>query len=127
MNEHKDQKHMILILNKVDLIPAGLALAWKEYFEKKFENLSVAFFSSCPAYNLRVSLSTKTGLKFRKLRGRISMVAEGAKSIFDECQRIAKASENLADIDLVRTIYPAVEKWKPQSSFSVQEQNNVRG
>ena len=127
MNEHKDQKHMILILNKVDLIPAGLALAWKEYFEKKFENLSVAFFSSCPAYNLRVSLSTKTGLKFRKLRGRISMVAEGAKSIFDECQRIAKASENLADIDLVRTIYPAVEKWKPQSSFLVQEQNNVRG
>ena len=92
---------MILILNKVDLIPAGLALAWKEYFEKKFENLSVAFFSSCPAYNLRVSLSTKTGLKFRKLRGRISMVAEGAKSIFDECQRIAKASKKLEDIDLV--------------------------
>ena len=110
---------MILILNKVDLIPAGLALAWKEYFEKKFENLSVAFFSSCPAYNLRVSLSTKTGLKFRKLRGRISMVAEGAKSIFDECQRIAKASENLADIDLVRTPYPAVEKWQPKVHFLV--------
>jgi hypothetical protein len=61
----------------------------------------VAFFSSCPAYNLRVSLSTKSGLKFRKLRGRISMVAEGAKSIFDECQTIVRSSKKLDDIDLV--------------------------
>ena len=102
VNQHADGKHMVLILNKVDLVPAGLALAWKDYFENKFSNLKVAFFSSCPAYNLRVSLSTKTGLKFRKLRGRISMVAEGAKSIFEECQTIVKESPNLCDIDLVK-------------------------
>jgi ribosome biogenesis GTPase A len=74
------EKKLILVINKVDLIPADLALAWKDYFEKKFPNLSVVFFSSCPSYNLSSGLTTtKSGLKFRRLRGRISMVAEGAR------------------------------------------------
>jgi ribosome biogenesis GTPase A len=42
VNEHSDEKHMVLILNKVDLVPAGLALAWKDYFEHKFSNLKVS-------------------------------------------------------------------------------------
>lgn len=101
VNSDTTQKHIILIINKVDLIPAGLALAWKDYFENKFENLSVVFFSSCPSYNLSAGLTaTKTGLKFRRLRGRISMVAEGARSIFEECKRIAQKSPELRDIDL---------------------------
>jgi len=65
------------------LIPAGLALAWKDYFETKFPNLSIVFFSSCPSYNLSSGLTTsRSGLKFRRLRGRISMVAEGARYFF---------------------------------------------
>ena len=46
-------KPVILVLNKIDLIPPPLALAWKSYFQEKYNNVRVTFFTSCPAYNLR--------------------------------------------------------------------------
>ena len=36
-------KHLILVLNKVDLIPAALALAWKDYFVSKVFSLKYNF------------------------------------------------------------------------------------
>ena len=36
-------KHLILVLNKVDLIPAALALAWKDYFVSKVFSLKFNF------------------------------------------------------------------------------------
>ena len=36
-------KHLILVLNKVDLIPAALALAWKDYFVSKVFSLKYDF------------------------------------------------------------------------------------
>jgi len=87
------QKNLILVLNKVDLIPASLALAWKDYFIEKFPGLEVVYFSSCPTYNLCVGLLNQPGLKFRRLRGRISMVTEGAKQIYQACHRILQSSK----------------------------------
>ena len=46
-------KPVILVLNKIDLIPPPLALAWKSYFQERYSNVRVTFFTSCPAYNLR--------------------------------------------------------------------------
>ena len=98
-------KHFILVLNKVDLIPAALALSWKAYFKRIFPEIHVAFFTSCPTYNLNVGALTSgehAGLKFRRLRGRISMVTEGAKQIFDICRTLAekgKLSISSAELD----------------------------
>ena len=72
------------------MIPASLALAWKDYFTTRFpKGLEVVYFSSCPSYNV-VGLLSQPGLKFRRMRGRISMVTEGAKQIFDACERLIK-------------------------------------
>jgi ribosome biogenesis GTPase A len=40
------KKRVILILNKVDLAPVELVIAWKEYFKAEFPELSVVFFTS---------------------------------------------------------------------------------
>lgn len=48
-------KHMILVLNKIDLVPSHIVLAWKCYFEEKYQNIHVILFTSYPSYNLRMS------------------------------------------------------------------------
>ncbi len=82
------KKDVILVLNKVDLIPAGLAIAWRDYFKTKFPGIHVTFFTSCPAYNLRKPEFNSEGLLFRRLRGRISMAKEGALQIFNTVKSI---------------------------------------
>ena len=39
-------KPMILILNKTDLAPPGLVVAWRHYFQKRFPKLHVVCFTS---------------------------------------------------------------------------------
>lgn len=48
-------KNMILVLNKIDLVPSHIVLAWKCYFEEKYQNIHVILFTSYPSYNLRMS------------------------------------------------------------------------
>ncbi len=52
----KLKKDMILVLNKVDLAPAPLVLAWKHYFQEKYPELHVLMFTSYPDYNLRLNV-----------------------------------------------------------------------
>lgn len=52
---------MILILNKIDLVPSHVVLAWKCYFEEKYKNLRVILFTSYPSYNLRMSTENSRG------------------------------------------------------------------
>lgn len=61
------KKDMILVLNKVDLAPAPLVLAWQHYFKEKYPELHVLLFTSCPDYNLRFSADVprKEGGKFK--------------------------------------------------------------
>ncbi|CAF0727626.1 unnamed protein product [Brachionus calyciflorus] len=40
------KKDVILILNKIDLVPASVVVAWKHYFLHKYPNLHVILFSS---------------------------------------------------------------------------------
>lgn len=37
---------MIIVLNKIDLVPAPLVLAWQEYFKNHFPMLKVMCFAS---------------------------------------------------------------------------------
>lgn len=52
-------KHMILVLNKIDLVPSHVVLAWKCYFEDKYKNIRVILFTSYPSYNLRMSTENR--------------------------------------------------------------------
>jgi len=46
------QKDMILILNKIDLAPAALVLAWKQCFCKQYPKLHILMFTLYPLYNV---------------------------------------------------------------------------
>jgi G3E family GTPase len=39
-------KQVILVLNKIDLVPISVVVAWKDYFRRKFPNLHILLFSS---------------------------------------------------------------------------------
>jgi ribosome biogenesis GTPase A len=93
-------KDMLVVLNKVDLVPLALALAWKQSLLEEYPDLSVTFFTSCPAYNLRGAFARAEdpGLKNRRLRGTIRMVTEGAQQVFDACKDIVTRAG--ADVDM---------------------------
>ncbi|XP_067002632.2 guanine nucleotide-binding protein-like 1 [Anabrus simplex] len=90
------KKDMILVLNKIDLAPAPLVVAWKHYFKEKFPELHVLMFTSYPSYNLRGNQDNKAGLKIRRRKGRLRMSAEGAQKLFEACQAIVEDKVDLS-------------------------------
>lgn len=98
-------KDMIVVLNKVDLVPLPVAIAWKHSLLEAYPGIRVTFFTSCPSYNLMpgtglLAESSAGGAKLqtRRLRGRISMVTEGAQQVFEACKGIVAAAG--ADVEL---------------------------
>lgn len=81
-------KHMILVLNKIDLSPPSIVLAWKKYFEETYKNINIVMFTSYPSYNLRKVQGNTRGLQIRRRRGKMRMAAEGAQQVFKACQKI---------------------------------------
>lgn len=57
---HKD---MILVLNKIDLAPAPVVVAWKYYFKEKYPALHILTFTSFTVYNLRGNQENKAGMR----------------------------------------------------------------
>lgn len=85
---HELGKEMILILNKVDLAPAALVVAWQEYFKTKYPKLHILIFTSFPTYNLRGNTEEESGVKQRRRKGKLRMAAEGAQKIMETCKKI---------------------------------------
>jgi len=84
---NKLQKDMILVLNKVDLAPASLVVAWKEYFHIQYPKLHILMFTSYPTYNLRGNINEE-GQKIRHRKGKLKMAAEGAQKLLEACRNI---------------------------------------
>lgn len=89
------KKDMILILNKVDLAPAALVIAWKEYFRTIYPKLHILMFTSYPTYNLHGNTNETEGIKQRRRRGKLKMAAEGAQKLLDTCKEIVKDNVDL--------------------------------
>lgn len=82
------RKQVILVLNKVDLAPAAVVLAWSKYFEQCYAGISIVLFTSFPGYNLRNVTGWSRGLQIRRRRGKQRMAVEGAQQVLDACRRI---------------------------------------
>ncbi|GBP13636.1 Guanine nucleotide-binding protein-like 1 [Eumeta japonica] len=95
------KKDMILVMNKVDLVPASVVAAWKSYLTEKYPGLKVVYFTSCPGYNLRGGLSDKAvhknivGLQIRRRKGRLRMCAEGATKLLEACKEVVQGQVDL--------------------------------
>ena len=68
------KKDVILVLNKCDLIPPSLVVAWKKYFSEKYRNLSVV-----PFFSLEGAKST---------RGLLRMAKNSSLKLVDACQNL---------------------------------------
>nr|XP_022905697.1 guanine nucleotide-binding protein-like 1 [Onthophagus taurus] len=90
------KKDMILVMNKIDLSPAPLVAAWKNYFKEKYPNLHILMFTSLPGYNLIGNQSNKSGLQVRRRKGKLKMASEGAQLLLDICKDIVKEQVDLA-------------------------------
>ncbi|KAK2583764.1 hypothetical protein KPH14_009674 [Odynerus spinipes] len=82
------KKNMILVLNKIDLAPPALVIAWREYFSTQYPELRVLMFTSYPTYNLRGNTNENEGLKNRRRKGKLKMAAEGAQKLLEACKDI---------------------------------------
>ncbi|CAB3238224.1 unnamed protein product [Arctia plantaginis] len=91
-----EKKDMILVLNKIDLVPASVVCAWKEFLTKTYPGLKVVYFTSCPGYNLHGATSDKAGLQVRRRKGKQRMCAEGATKILEACKEIVKGDVDLS-------------------------------
>ncbi|CAB3375782.1 Hypothetical predicted protein [Cloeon dipterum] len=90
------KKDMILVLNKIDLAPAPLVLAWKHYFKNAYPELQVLTFTAYPGYNLRDPSDKEGGLQVRRRRGKMRMAAEGAEQLLNACENIVSGQVDLS-------------------------------
>ncbi|KAK8724924.1 hypothetical protein OTU49_010981 [Cherax quadricarinatus] len=77
----QENKGIILILNKCDLLPPAVIVAWEEYFHNKFPRLLIVPFSSVEGYAFR--------------KGTLKISAEGSLRLVDACQKLVEDSVDL--------------------------------
>ncbi|KAG4066933.1 hypothetical protein HA402_007681 [Bradysia odoriphaga] len=86
------KKDMILVLNKIDLVPSHIVLAWKHYFEEKYPDIRVILFTAYPSYNLLPAQeqdgAQRHRLRMLRRRGKMQMAKEGAYQIQQACKSI---------------------------------------
>ncbi|XP_051999415.1 guanine nucleotide-binding protein-like 1 [Xyrauchen texanus] len=85
------KKHIILVLNKVDLCPAPLVLAWKHYLTKQFPHLHCVCFTSHPGQTYSTVLQKR---RMRKKAG--NNQAGGPIHIMRACQEITAGKVDLS-------------------------------
>ncbi|KAG1662154.1 Guanine nucleotide-binding protein-like 1 [Nymphon striatum] len=73
------RKNLVLILNKVDLVPTSVVSAWRDYFTKIYPDLKVVCFRSLP----RRYKDKENNLKLK-----MSVVAENTRSLFQTIEDI---------------------------------------
>ncbi|KAF5280525.1 hypothetical protein FQR65_LT00276 [Abscondita terminalis] len=88
-------KDIILVLNKIDLAPTEVVVAWKMYLQEKYPKLHILLFTTLPSYNLVGSQSNKAGLQVRRRRTKFQIAAEGTQLLIDVCKNIVNDQVDL--------------------------------
>ena len=86
------KKSFIIVLNKCDLIPANLVVAWIDYFKQKYPLLHVVPFASYAGMKIKIS---STGSKSNKTAtskriGSLKMSGESCRRLYRVVHEIAK-------------------------------------
>ena len=93
----KENKGIILIMNKCDLVPPSLILAWEHYFARHFPKLIVVPF---------FSLEGRRGK-----RGLLKMAAESALCLVDACQKLVEGSGKYIFFFFFKEVLSSVENY----------------
>lgn len=90
-------KPLILILNKIDLAPPALVVAWKHYLQEKFPMLQIVCFTSYPKDKSDIDMQRDDpGKVMHKKRKRGKSVAVGPLELWQACQTIVKDEVDLS-------------------------------
>lgn len=88
------RKPMILVLNKIDLLPNDVVNAWLEYFHARYPKLFVVPFTSFPAER-QDKLDHLSKSKAKRGRGLTLVKPYGADQLLDACRRIVSDKAQL--------------------------------
>ncbi|XP_065917035.1 guanine nucleotide-binding protein-like 1 isoform X2 [Dysidea avara] len=87
-------KDLVLVLNKVDLVPPPVAVAWRAYFQTKFPDLHVILFTSFPK-EASTYQQVKVHTKMRR-KGRRLLTAVGPEELLKVVEGIYKGKVDLS-------------------------------
>ncbi|XP_070531725.1 guanine nucleotide-binding protein-like 1 isoform X2 [Ptychodera flava] len=88
------KKHIILVLNKIDLAPSSLVVAWKHYLQTKYPELRIICFTAFPKE--RILDKADPNKKLHKKRRRGHFTAVGPKQLLLACEEICKDRVDLS-------------------------------
>ncbi|KAI6656893.1 hypothetical protein LOD99_16195 [Oopsacas minuta] len=91
-------KFLVLVLNKSDLVPASVAIAWKHYFTKNFPGTHVICFSAYPDDKASLEPQKKIKLRFPRHRRRLLSEAVGVEELFQSVKEIYSGKRDLSDL-----------------------------
>ena len=81
------RKPLVMVLNKIDLIPAGTVNDWIRFFAAKYPSMHVVPFTSFPAER-QECLDTLVKSKAKRGKGRTLLKPFGAEQLLDACSKI---------------------------------------
>lgn len=81
------KKKLVLVLNKIDLVPPEVVTAWKHYYSTKFEELNVVCFTSFPKDENERKREPGKVLSKRRRRKRCFFPV-GPRALLEACERL---------------------------------------
>ncbi|KJE93583.1 HSR1 protein [Capsaspora owczarzaki ATCC 30864] len=114
-------KHLVLVLNKIDLVSPVVTSAWIKYFREKFPELHIAAFSSYPEWAVQDIRDV-----FRKKRARIGkkrMRAIGVEQVLGACAHLA-INKSAGQIDWTQQLKSAGSNGDQDNDNELEDDDN---
>ncbi|KAJ8039385.1 Guanine nucleotide-binding protein-like 1 [Holothuria leucospilota] len=104
------KKHLILVLNKIDLAPPSLVVSWRTYFKEKFPDVQIVCFTSFPKEGIGTEGDAIKVLNSKKRRR--AYTAVGPLQLLAACEAICHG-----EVDL--------KKWKQKIEADMKGEDSL--
>ncbi|XP_014667040.1 PREDICTED: guanine nucleotide-binding protein-like 1 isoform X1 [Priapulus caudatus] len=89
-------KDVVLVLNKIDLAPASLVAAWKNYFQERFPKLHIICFSSYPKDPREQGMLDPNKVFHKKrVKTKKRFITIGPQDLYQACEGIVSGKVDL--------------------------------
>uniref|UniRef100_H2ZWZ7 Guanine nucleotide-binding protein-like 1 n=1 Tax=Latimeria chalumnae TaxID=7897 RepID=H2ZWZ7_LATCH len=126
------QRNIILVLNKIDLAPPSLVVAWKQYFQSRFPEIHIVCFTSYPQDKSDDQDPGAVFKKHRRRKRRGWLTAVGPKQLLRACETITAGKVDLSswkdkiERDTVSAQHPeGSEEEEDDDAVLVEHQTDV--
>ncbi|KAI0216581.1 Guanine nucleotide-binding protein-like 1 [Lamellibrachia satsuma] len=102
-------KALVVVLNKIDLAPPALVVAWTDYLTAKFPQLHIVHFTSFPKDSAERNEDPRKAINKRRRKGAYS--AMGPQQLLQVCEHIVDGKVDLASWrrDMVEDSAPGLD------------------